>query len=143
MDLAVRTFDFKKTVTSFGVAGITGFHEGTVISIDRSGDGFEKSRGADGTVDRINKNAYDFEVKITLKQTAQSNETLSALFAADQLSNAGVLPLTIRDLNGTTLFVAPQAWIAKDPTAELGDSLNAREWTFHTGAGVFFQGSNN
>lgn len=142
-DLTVRTYDPKKIIITFGVLTISGFPEGTFVQINPNGNAFEKSRGADGTVDRINKNAFDYQVNITLKQTALANELLSGLLAADQISNAGVLDLTIKDLNGTTLFLAPQAWIAKAPDTEFSDALSNREWMFETGPGAFLIGSNS
>lgn len=143
MNLAVRTFDPKKIIIAFGATVLSGFPEGTFIKIARNGNAFEKSKGADGSVDRVNKNAYDFQVVATLKQTSPVNALLSGILAADQLSNVGVLPLTIKDLNGDTLFEAPQAWIAKDPDAEFSDGLSNREWTFETGPGAFLCGGNN
>lgn len=141
-DLSVRTYDPKQILVAFGATVISGFAEGTFIKVTRNGQAFEKQKGADGTVDRVNKNATDFTVTITLKQTSPLNAILSGLMAADQISNLGVLPLTIKDNNGTGLFEAPQAWIAKDPDAEFADGLSSREWTFETGPGAFLQGSN-
>ena len=141
-DLQVRSYDPKQVFVTFGVLPLSGFAEGTFISIERSGDLFEKSRGADGSIDRVNKNAFDFSVTLTLKQTSPSNDGLSAVVVADQLTNAGVFPLTVKDLNGTTLFVAPQAWIAADPTTELADTLSSREWRFDTGPAERFTGGN-
>lgn len=142
-DLTVRTFDFKKVVMTFGVVTFSGFMSGTAISVKASGNAFEKDKGADGTVDRINTNATDYSVSATLKQTAPINAVLSAILATDQQSNSGVAPLTIVDLNGTTQFTAPQAWLVKNPDADFGDSLNGREWTIETGPAAYLLGGNS
>lgn len=141
-DLAVKTFDPKMVVITFGVIPISGYAEGTFVSVNRSGDAFAKSKGAGGDVERINRNQGDFEVTVTLQQTASTNAELSAALAADQVTNAGVFPLTIKDLLGKTLFFAPQAWIRKDPEWEDGDDLNSRAWTFDTGIGANLVGGN-
>ena len=141
-DTLVRTFDPKQVIVTFGAHIVSGYAEGTFISIERNGDGFEKSRGADGSIDRINKNAFDYSVTLTIKQTALSNGVLSALFSADQLSNNGVLPLSVKDLSGNSVFVAPQAWIMNDPSDEYGDTLASREWKFDTGIASKFSGGN-
>ena len=143
MSLLVRTYDPKQVIITFGVAVLTGYAEGTFVKIARSGNAFDKRKGADGTVDRVNKNANDFGVSITLMQTAPVNAVLSALLAADQISNVGVLPLVIKDLNGTTLFTAAQAWIEKDPDDEFADGLGNREWKFATGPGAKLTGGNS
>ena len=141
-NLAVKTYDPKMIVITFGVIPISGYAEGTFVRVNRSGDAFSKSKGAGGDVERINRNQGDFEVSLTLQQTAGTNAELSAALAADMATNAGVFPLTIKDLLGQTLFYAPQAWIRKDPEWEDGDELNAREWTFDTGIGSNFLGGN-
>lgn len=142
VDTNVRTYDPKQVIVTFGPVIVTGYAEGTFVQITRSGDLFEKVRGADGGIDRVNKNANDYAVALTIKQTSPTNAELSAIGAADQISNAGVFPLTIKDLNGTTLFFAPQAWIAKDPDDEFSDSLSSREWRLDTGIGAKLTGGN-
>lgn len=139
---AVKTFDPKMVVMTWGVIPISGYAEGTFVRVKRSGDAFAKSKGAGGDIERINRNQGDFEVAITLQQTSGTNKELSAALAADIATNAGVFPLTVKDLLGTTLFYAPQAWIRVDPEWEDGDELNAREWTFDTGIGANLVGGN-
>ena len=141
-NVTVKTFDPKMVVITFGAIPISGYAEGTFVSVNRSGDAFAKRKGAGGDVERINKNQGDFEVTVTLLQTTPTNKELSAVLAADQVTNAGVFPLTIKDLLGETLFFAPQAWIRKDPEWEDGDDLNSRAWTFDTGIGSNFVGGN-
>jgi hypothetical protein len=142
-DLVVRTYDPKQIVVTFGPVIMSGFADGTFVQVTRSGDLFSKQKGADGSIDRVNNNTFDFTVAITLKQTSPSNEALSAIVIADQLANAGILPLVIKDLRGSTLFVAPQAWIAKDPDDSFASDLSSREWRFDTGPAEKFTGSNN
>lgn len=141
-NVTVKTFDPKMVVITFGSIPISGYAEGTFVSVNRSGDAFAKRKGAGGDVERINKNQGDFEVTVTLLQTTPTNKELSAVLAADQVTNAGVFPLTIKDLLGETLFFAPQAWIRKDPEWEDGDDLNSRAWTFDTGIGSNLIGGN-
>jgi hypothetical protein len=141
-DPNVRTYDPKKVVVTFGTVIVSGYGEGTFIAVTQNGDSFEKQRGADGGVDRVNKNASDYSVVLTLKQTSLVNDLLSALSIADKLSNAGKLPLTVKDLNGTSLFFAEQAWIAKEPDPENSDSMSNREWRFDTGIAKQFIGGN-
>lgn len=141
-DLTVRSYSPSQIVATFGTVVVTGYAEGTFIKIARNGAAFEKHRGSDGSIDRINKNAFDYTVTLTLKQTSPLNAIFAGLLLADQISNAGILPLTIKDLGGATLFTAAQAWIAKDPDQEFSDSLTNREWTFETGVAANLIGGN-
>lgn len=139
---AVKTYDPKMVVVTFGTLSFAGYAQGTFVRVSRSGDAFGKRKGAGGDVERINRNQGDFEVAVTLLQTSSTNQELSAILAADQVTNAGVFPLTIEDLLGNTLFFAPQAWIRKDPDWEDGDDLNSREWIFDTGIAANNVGGN-
>lgn len=141
-NVLTNTYDPSKVIVTFGAVQLSGFAEGTFISIKRSGNVFEKKKGSDGTIERINKNAMDFSVEITLQQTSNSNLLLDALMKADMVANAGVLPLTITDLYGSTLFEAPQAWISKDPDVDFGDDTTNRTWTFETGVASLTIGGN-
>lgn len=141
-DTNVRTYDPKKIVMTFGPVIITGLAEGTFVTITQSGPSFEKVKGADGGVDRVNKNANDYSVAINIKRTSLTNDALSAIVIADKNTNTGKFPLVVKDLNGTSLFVAAQAWIAKEPDAEDGDSIANREWLFDTGIAAQFIGGN-
>ena len=150
MDKNVRTFDPSQVKITLALPTaatvLSGYADGTFVKITRTGDAFEKKKGADGTVDRINKNAYDFEVEITLKQTSPFNAILAGILATDQLTNNGVFPLTITDLSGPaagpSTFFAPQAWIVKDPDVSYGDSLQNHTWKFATGAGANYIAGN-
>jgi hypothetical protein len=142
VDLIARTYDPKFVTVTFGPVIISGFAEGTFVNVARNGDLFEKSRGADGSVDRVNKNARDGRVTVTLKQTSRTNDQLSLIAEQDLLSNTGKYPLTITDKLGTTFVFAAQAWIAKDPDPDLADSLSNREWIFDTGLMEKFIGGN-
>jgi len=141
-DPAVRTYDPKKVIITFGAVLFSGYADGSIVTITRNGNLFDKRKGADGSVDRINMNSNDYEVQINLMQSSITNDLLSAIAIADLLANTGINPLTVKDLSGTTLFFAAQAWIQKDPDDEFGDSLGARQWTLATGIASKFTGGN-
>jgi hypothetical protein len=141
-DPNVRTYDPKLVIITFGPVIITGYAEGTFVTITQNGESFEKVRGSDGGVDRVNKNSADYAVAVTLRQTSLTNDALSVIAAADRLDNSGKKPLTVKDLNGTSLFFAEQAWIGKEPDDENSDSLGSREWRFDTGIASKFTGGN-
>lgn len=142
LDPVVRTYDPKLIVVTFGGIIFTGFMSGTFVTVTQNGEDFTKDKGADGTVDRVNNNADDYAVACTIKQTSLTNDALSLVRATDKLSNTGKLPFQIKDLNGTSLFFAAQAWIRKAPDPDYGDALTGREWGFDTGPAAQFIGGN-
>ena len=141
-DLKVRTFDAKRVIITFGTVTMVGFPEGTFVTITPSGPSFEAVGGADGTTDRVNKNADRFMIAVTLKRTSPTNQTLSNIHNADKLSNTGKLPFTVTDLGGTSEFFAPIAWIQGFPGAADSDGIETREWMFDTGIAVQNIGGN-
>ena len=143
LDANVRTYDPKQVIITFGTKIITGFGEGTVVVVERNGQSFTKKKGIDGTVDRTNNNARDFQVTVTIKQTSRTNSDLSEIHASDQINNDGVKPLTIKDLSGTTFFNAPSAWIQSDPNIEFAAESGDVDWVFDTGVADKFSGGNN
>jgi len=122
------------SVTCNGVA-ITGFAENSFIKVTRNGDLFESIKGADGTVDRVNKNATDFTIELTLKQTSPANLLLQEYVTLDATANAGIFLFNVADLLGNSNFLAPQAWVSKDPDEEYGNGISDRTWTIKTGDG--------
>ena len=141
-DQTVRTYDPNSIIITYNGYPITGFAEGTFVSIKRNGDMFTKSKGADGGIDRTRNNSFDFEVTVTLKQVAQANEELTAMFVLDAAGTSGPGPLTITDLEGSTLFNATQAWIKKDPDVEFSEKMGERAWVFETGVATLIVGAN-
>lgn len=138
----VKTYDPKQVVVSFMGLVITGWAEGTFITVKRAGAGFKRKRGATGDVDRVNTNTFELDIEFNLKQTADSNGDLSVIAAADQLANTGKGPFQIKDLGGTSLGYAPEAWIEQGADLEMGDDLSPRKWKLQTGPAEMFVGGN-
>ncbi len=131
--MAVKTYDPKQVIVTFGGVPISGFADGTFISVSPNNDRFTKAVGADGEVARSKSVDYSHEVTLTLLQTALSNAYLTGILTADQLTNEGKLPLSITDLSGTTLMLWPEAWIRVEPDVEFAKETGERAWVFDTG----------
>lgn len=140
--MSVRTYDPKQTIISFGGALMQGFADGTFISIVDDEDRFSKVAGADGTISRAKSNNTAATVTLTLKRTSPSNDVLSSIARDDEVANRGVVPLMVKDLNGTSLFQADSAWIQARPTEESSKEVNDRQWTIATGPARRFIGGN-
>ena len=141
-DTNVRTFDPSQYVITFNGVPLTGFAEGTMCTLEREGDLFKRSIGSDGGVDRVKQNNQSFNFTAHLKATSVSNQILSAVLLVDQTTNGGTGVLAIVDLKGTTAFLAPTAWISKEPKCDVGTTMPTREWVFQTGMAVMNVGSN-
>lgn len=129
---------------SIAVAGniITGYAEDTFVTVTRSSDAFAKKTGADGLVSRTHSADRSGTIVLTLKQTSPSNDVLSALQLADELTLNAKFPVSVRDSNGTSLYVAADAWVMKMAEAGYAQDEGTREWTIECADLTPFVGSN-
>jgi len=116
------------------IAGIpiTGYVEGTFVSIARENDSYTRGTGADGGHWRAKSNDKSAIITLTLLQTSLSNAELSALSKLDEADGAGVGPLLIKDNGGLSLYTAESCWIAKPADVEFAREVTDREWQIHT-----------
>lgn len=139
----VRTYDPKKIAIIIGPHIVSGYGEDTFVSVEPEGDGTTAVSGADGEVARSLSHNPLHTITLTVQQTSRTNDYLSALLALDKASGgAGIVPLAIKDLRGTSLFAASQAWVINTPTMEYGAEVSEREWEIMAVASAQFIGGN-
>lgn len=129
----VLTYDPKKNIIIYGGRQLTGFAEDDMITIKPLGDGMQIYSGADGEVGRSVDPNRTFEVKVSLATSSKSNDYLSECYNKDRRTGSYMLPLTIKDLSGSTLFFAKQAWVQNFPESKRGRKIDNQGWTFNTG----------
>ena len=141
---AVKTYSPDRVKLVVGVHSVTGYADGTFVSIDPLGDGITSQAGADGEVARVMSADKRVKITLTLQQTSRSNDVLNTLLSIDHLSGGDKpFPLMLTDLRGTTLVATDAAWIVNRPTVEFGKELGNREWVIETARAAFTVGGNN
>lgn len=139
----VGTYDIRKLIVTLGAILITGWADGEAYSISQPEDSFEMQRGSDGQVERYAKNVSDVEIVLTLLPSSLANPLLSALHTIDKETGLGKVPFLMKDLNSvTTLATFLFAWITKPADLSAGNTAVQREWTIHTGPGIYLVGAN-
>jgi len=139
----VGTYDIRKLIVTVGAILITGWADGEAFNISEPEDAFEMQRGSDGQVERYAKNVSDVEITLTLLPSSLANPLLSQLHALDKVAGLGKVPFLMKDLNSvTTLANFLQSWIVKTPDMASGNTAVQREWTLHTGPGLYIMGAN-
>lgn len=126
--MAVRTYDPKSVVLVFGGATISGYADGTFITVERNSDNFSMISGADGEVSRAKTNDRTGSITITLTQTSPSNSLLSFYEALDQRTGSGVAPVGITDLKGGSTYFSGNGWVRKPANAEFSKEISNREY---------------
>lgn len=129
----VLTYNPKKNIIIYGAKQLTGFAEDDMITIKPLGDGMQIFSGADGEVGRSIDPNSTYEVTVSLATSSKSNDYLSACFNKDRKTGNNMLPLIIKDLSGSTLFFAKQAWIKNFTESKRGRKISNQDWTFNTG----------
>jgi hypothetical protein len=129
----MTTYDPKLVIITYGGVPLGGFADGTFVDIAPSSEGFTRKVGADGEVTRSKSADNCHDVTVTLMQSSLNNEYLSTINQMDRATGAGLLPLTITDLNGGTLCFWPQAWVEVPSSWGYAKEDTERGWVFHTG----------
>ncbi len=137
-----KTYDPKEVQLIFGAAIINGFADGSFITVERTSDTWGKFVGSTGEVARAKTNDKSGRLTFQLIQTSASNDILSAFAITDELTNAGILPLLIKDNLGTTILAAAQAWIVKPANVEYARDIVNREWMIDCSSIDMFIGGN-
>jgi hypothetical protein len=138
--MGIATYDSNKIVVTLGPTIIKGWADGSFLSIERESDSFEDYVGSDGGVARSKSNDKRATATLRLRQDSLSNDALSLAVVADELSGAGVLPFMVKDLKGTTLVLAKEAWVMKPAPIEYDRPIVEREWTIRLAEAQIFVG---
>jgi hypothetical protein len=140
---SVKTFNPKAVIAVVGGVPLSGFAEGTMITAERASDAFEKYVGTQGEVSRAKLADISGTFTFTLAATSSSNDYLSTLREADELTGSGIIPVSVTDLSGTTVLVGAMGWIKKAPKVEFGKSVSSREWVLDVAEFDVLVGGNN
>lgn len=128
-----KTYRSSQVNISFGGVAITGYDDGTFLSIVYNNDFFTLQKGADGESLRSSSEDLSARVELTLLQGSEANDELSALFNADVIGDVGGLPFISKDNSGTTLHSATSMWIVKSPDVTRAKEGQPVTWVLETG----------
>lgn len=130
----MKNYDPKRIVATWKAIAIVGYATGTFLQAERDNDTFTTEAGAQGDVVRTKSHDRRGKVTFTLQSTSPANDLLSVFALAGEEGNsvdADVGALLVKDLNGTTLLAAEEAWISKPPSVEYADTHQPRQWVLH------------
>ena len=125
-----------------GLYQIEGLYEGSFVSISEDGGRWQTSSTADGRVSRTHNKDSTHNVTISLSSTSNANSVFSAWASADGILFGAMIPLFIKDNNGTTLFYAPMSWVEKVPDTTFGVDVESRDWVLRTAGATHSVGGN-
>ncbi len=130
--MAVKTYNPADVALVVAGVPISGYADGSFIVVSRDNPSFTNGTGSDGEGWRAKSNDRSGTCTITLLQTSEGNDALSALVALDELSGAGIGPLLVKDNSGRSVYSAETCWVEKPADAEFAREQSDREWVIKT-----------
>lgn len=123
---------------------ISGYVEGSFLELSRVVPHATLYTGADATHSRVVRAVRNFEITLTLAQTSNSNDVLSAILVRDEelRSNEGLFSITIKDASGRTVASSAQAFIGTTPDLSFSDSIEGRAWGLNAVDMTVIEGGN-
>ncbi len=131
--MSAELYDPNKVTLTLGTLLVSGYTEGTMISVSWLADSNSLAMGGQGVGAMIVSNDLSAEVTINLQQTSRSNDRLTAIFAINRTGLA--VPISLRDgtPGGSTLLAAATGWIKKFPdTGYASNGIETRTWVITT-----------
>ena len=142
----VRTYDCRKVFITLGTHMVTGYSDGTFVSIEPNGDGFTKKVGCDGEVARSRDPDETAKVTLTLMLTSPTIAWCQQRYEYDRATGDGAFPILIKDLKGGLVFTSSTAWVVSPPTRDFDKEMPDRQIEIDCGdatwAGETLQGYN-
>ncbi len=128
--MPVVTYDPTQVIVTVDGNTLSGFVDGTFVSVERAAETFTKVVGAYGEIARVKSADRSGTLTLTLMQSSNSNLILNALANLDEQQSTGVVPVQIKDLTTGGEVFAAEAWIKGKPKVEWGKDMAQREWIF-------------
>lgn len=130
------------TVLLAGAIPVSGFIDGSFISVDKDVKPFTSKRTADGTVSRMYNNDQTYTVSITIYSGSDSNDALTKLWQLDEITRKGKFTLFIKDSSGSDLFFSATTWIEGLPPLVKSNQFESRTWVLRSSSAVINIGGN-
>lgn len=140
--MSVFTYAADKVRVVVGGFPLTGFSDGTFITVERDEQAYNKVTGADGVTSRARTGNRAGSITISLQQTSPSNDVLSGFMIADEASDLGVVPVLIKDTSGRTIHATSAAWVRQKPSETFSKNIENREWILDCARIESFVGGN-
>lgn len=131
------------TVLLAGFIPVSGFIDGSFVSVTKDIKPFTSKRTADGTVSRMYNNDQTYTITISLYSGSDSNDALTKLWQLDEVTQGkGKFPLFVKDSSGSDLFFSSTTWIEGIPPLVKSNNFDTRTWTLRSSFGVINIGGN-
>lgn len=126
-----------------GILPVSGFIDGTFISVTKDLVPFSSGRTADGMIGRIYNNDQTYTITLTLHCGSPSNDVLTKFWQLDEISQKGKFSLFVKDRSGSDLLFSTNTWIEGLPTMSKSSGIDTRTWVLRSSQAIINYGSNS
>ena len=128
MAFEFNNFDPLSNVMTIAGIPVYGFSLGTMINVERNTDTFSLVEGARGDGTRVRSRSRSGKVTFNIMAACTCNDLLSDRLALDELLGTGYGALIVKDVAGTTLVQAANAWLVRPANINIDSDPTPREW---------------
>jgi hypothetical protein len=124
----------KRVVASWSGDGFAiqfdAFMDNSFIGVEMQDDQVKRHVGGQGDVTAVISCDDGAVFTFSINQGTPTNDALSKQVASSKRNKLPTGTLEVKDLNGTTIATAKNAWIMRRAKIEFGKDLTGREWKF-------------
>lgn len=129
---ALKSYSSAAVMAVYGPIVMDGEADGTFLEVEPDSNDYELYVGSKGEGSRSQTNNRSATIRVTVAQTADCNDLLSALREVGLRTGQDVFPFIARDGSGRAVYTAHKCWIEKPPVAAYSRGIEVRVWTFRT-----------
>lgn len=127
------TIDHKALSVIYGVHRVAGRAKGEYLNVDYVSDALQMDVGVDGEGIYVSNDDLSAIVTVTIMQSSRTNDVFSSILKLQRSTPGGaLLPLSIVERNGRTVYSAARAGIQKSAAGTWSDGASVRTWTLIT-----------
>lgn len=109
---------------------VSGFAEGSIITVERDEDSFTFVPSTTGGGSRSKNANKAGKITFRLQQTSESNQVMSTLVKNDEDTGEGVVSALVRDNSGNDKHGADEGYITRPAKAEYAKEISNPEWIY-------------
>lgn len=127
--MAFASLDPQKVIVIFNKVQIQGFVDSAdAIKIAHANETWTHTKGLGRDSVRVRQSDHIGTATLQLMQSSEFNDVLQTMLNQDRTFGTGYGTFMIKDLNGSSLYVAETAWVVGTPESGFGNESNTREW---------------
>lgn len=126
-----------------GVHSVTGIPEGTFVEVSKDVQPMTTQRSTDGLVVRKHTTDNSFTIRLTVYRASPTNDLLTKIWQADEITQMAKFPLLIKDTSGSGFFFSTTTWVEQLPDMSYSSNMENYTWVLRSSQGIINIGSND